>query len=109
MIREDKLEGVFPYLDDVSICGKNQAEHDKNLEHFIKMVAKRGLTCNKNKCVFSTRKLKILGSVIEDGKIKPDPERLRPLLEMSLPKDRKSLQRAMGFFSYYSHWIPRFS
>ena len=109
LIKEDQLEGVFPYLDYVTICGKNQAEHDKNFEHFMKMVAKRGLTCNRNKCVFSTRKLKILGSVIENGKIKPDPERLCPLLEMPLLKGKKSLQRAMGFFSYYSHWIPRFS
>ena len=34
---------------------------------------------NDRKCIFSTRKLDILGSVVEEGQISPDPKRLRPL------------------------------
>ena len=33
-VREEKLSGVFPYLDNISICGKDQAEHDANLKLF---------------------------------------------------------------------------
>lgn len=109
LIREEKLTGVFPYLDDVTICGKDQVEHDKNLELFMRAVSRRGLTCNVDKCAFSTSKISILGSVIENGNIRPDPERLRPLVDLPVPKDKKSLQRAMGFFSYYSGWIQNFS
>ena len=31
------------------------------------------------------------------------------LCYLPLPCEKKSLQRAMGFFSYYSKWIPNFS
>ena len=60
---------------------------------------------NESKCVFSTQKLAILGSIIEEGEIRPDPERMRPLRELPVPSDRKGLNQLLGFFSYYSQWI----
>ena len=48
----------------------------------------------------------MLRSVIEHGQIRPDPTRLRPLMNLPVPTEKKSLQRVMGFFSYYSKWIP---
>ena len=59
--------------------------------------------------VFSTQKLAILGSIIEEGDIGPDPERLRPLQVLPFPEDRKSLHQILGFFSYYSQWIRCYS
>ena len=39
-VDENNLKGVFPYLDDITICGKDQEEHDANLKSFLD-VAKR--------------------------------------------------------------------
>ena len=36
-------------------------------------------------------------------------ERLRPLRELPIPNDGKSLNRCLGMFSYYSQWIPHYS
>ena len=55
---------------------------------------------------FSTKRLPILGYEVE---IRPDPERLRPLRELPIPHDSKSMSRCLGLFSYYSRWIPAFS
>lgn len=100
---------TFAYLDNVYICGLNQEEHDRNLEQFLSAAKDFGWTFNENKCELSTRKLNILGSVVEHGTIKPDPERLRPLRELPLPHDSKSMKRVLGLFSHYSKWIPKFS
>ena len=51
----------------------------------------------------------ILGSIIEEGDIRPDPERLRPLQVLPVPEDRKSLCPILGFFPYYSQWIHCYS
>ena len=59
--------------------------------------------------MFKTRRLQALGAVIENGEIKPDPDRLRPLKELPIPIDTKSLKRTIGLFSYYAQWIPKFS
>ena len=109
IVAEEKLQGTFPYLDNVTICGRDQEEHDRRLKCFQDVASRRQITYNNDKCTFSTRKLAILGSIIEEGEIRPDPERLRPLQELPAPKDAKSLRRILGLFSYYSQWIQCYS
>ena len=108
-VHKEHLAGVFPYLDNLTICGKDQDEHDTNLELFLAAAKRRNMTYNDEKSVFSTRRLAILGCVVEEGEIHPDPEHLRPLQELPVPNSIKSLNRCKGLFSYYSQWIPGFS
>ena len=100
-IADEGLSDTFAYLDDVTICGKNQTEHDKNLHRFLDSAKRKNLVYNEKKCTFSTRKLNILESVICDGVIKPDPERLQSLRDMPPPHDLKSQKRVVGLFAYY--------
>ena len=108
-VLEEELSRVFPYLDNITICGRDQADHDANLKLFLKAAKRKNMTYNEGKSVFSTRCLAILGYIIEEGEIHPDPERLRPLWELPVPTDAKSLSRCKELLSYYSQWIPRFS
>ncbi|GFT42720.1 retrovirus-related Pol polyprotein from transposon opus [Trichonephila clavipes] len=80
IIEDEGLTLIYPFIDDVTVCGKDQKEHDENLEKFM-----------------------------TDGIIKPDPERLKPLRDMPVPKDSSALQRALGMFAHYCRWIPGFS
>ena len=108
-VDENDLEASFPYLDNVTICGKDQEDHDVNMEHFLEAAKRKNLCYNTEKCIFSTRRLPVFGYIIKEGTIRPDPERLRPLRKLPIPHDSKSMIRCLGLFSYYSQWIPRFS
>ena len=108
-VDENDLETSFPYLDNVTICGKDQEDHDANMEHFLEAAKRKNLCYNTEKCIFSTQRLPVFGYIIEEGTIRPDPDRLRPLRELPIPHDSKSMSRCLGLFSYYSQWIPRFS
>uniref|UniRef100_A0A5S6QP22 Reverse transcriptase domain-containing protein n=1 Tax=Trichuris muris TaxID=70415 RepID=A0A5S6QP22_TRIMR len=108
-IEHEKLEGTFAYLDDITICGVSKADHDKNLERFLNAARKWNFTFNEAKSTFSTTKLRILGYEIENGEIRPDPLRLQPLRDLPVPYDKKTLQRALGLFAYYSQWICNYS
>ncbi|XP_054259721.1 uncharacterized protein LOC128984427 [Macrosteles quadrilineatus] len=96
IITYEKLEGVQVYLDDVTICGNDQAEHDRNLSNFMKAVSKYNLTLNKHKCKFSTAMIHLLGYVICHKSIRPDPDRLQPLRDLPIPTNSNSLHRALG-------------
>ena len=52
-IYKENLAGVFPYLDNITICGKDQSEHDSNLECFLEAAKQKNMTYNDNKSVFS--------------------------------------------------------
>lgn len=109
LIKEEGLDGTFAYLDDVTICGMTREEHDTNLAKFLQAAKKRNIVYNEEKCRFSTERLNILGYVVENGVIRPDPERLKPLHDLPVPYDRKSLRRVLGLFAYYSQWIYDYS
>ena len=109
IIRLENLKGTYAYLDDITIGGCDETEHDENLKRFMAVAEKYNLTLNYDKCKFSLHSVNLLGYNIENKTIKPDPERLRPLRELPLPSDKQSLRRVLGFFSHYSKWIPQFS
>lgn len=109
IIKSEGLKGVYAFLDDVTVCGSSKVEHDQNLERFLQVVKKYNLTINKNKTSFSQNSIKLLGYLIENGTVKPDPVRLEPLIKLPLPKDSASLKRAIGMFAHYSKWISNFS
>ena len=34
-VENNSLKATYPYLDNITICGSNQTEHDENLEKFL--------------------------------------------------------------------------
>ena len=48
IIKREDLNGTYAYIDNVTICGQNQAEHALNLKEFMNSAVKYGLTLNKN-------------------------------------------------------------
>lgn len=109
IINEEHLQGTFAYLDDITVCGETQSDHDRNLLKFMECAKKYGLVINESKSVFSKESISILGHQVSYRIIKPDPDRMKPMLDLPAPKDRASLKRVLGCFAYYSKWIPRFS
>ncbi|KRX22741.1 Retrovirus-related Pol polyprotein from transposon 17.6 [Trichinella nelsoni] len=108
ILRVEKLKDTFVYVDNVTICGMNREEHDENLNRFREVAEKYNLTLNNDKCEFTKTQIKLLGHIIEQGTLKPDPERFRPLQHFPLPRNTASLQRVLRLFAAYSQWIPRF-
>ncbi|CAI9731049.1 Hypothetical predicted protein [Octopus vulgaris] len=93
-----KLRDTFPFIDNLTICEKDQNDHDMNLEKFEIAAKSEGLTMNEEKCVYSTT-LDFLGYRISHNTLSPDPERLAPLLNLPIPTDQKSLKRIVGVIS----------
>ena len=65
-------------------------------------------TLNKNKCVFATKSINLLKCYVSHGILQPGPDRVKPVLDLSLPKYSKELQYIVGMFSNYAQWKPQF-
>ena len=85
VIEENNLEDTFAYVDNITVCGMNQEEHDINLKALYETAKKRNMTFNPSKSIISTTSIKLLGYVISQGSIKPDPDRLKPLQNLPAP------------------------
>ena len=109
IIDKEALTGTWAFVDNITLGGKDQKEHDLNLKLFREAAARNNLTFNETKNVISVKEIDHIGYRISKGQIKPDPERLKPLKEMPPPTTLKSQKRVVGMFSYYSNWISNFS
>ena len=109
VIESHNLTGTFAYLDNITVVGKNQQEHDKNLQAFLDTAKALNLTFNDSKSIFSVNQISLLGYTISTGNIKPDAERFKPLIELPAPRNKKGKQRIVGMLAYNAKWIPCFS
>jgi len=109
VIADNDLNHTFAYLDNITIGGFDKADHDRHFKKFLDAASKINLTFNDTKSVVAVTEIDILGYRISQGSISPDPEHLRPLIELPIPKPSKELQRCLGMFAYYARWIRNFS
>jgi len=76
-------------MDDITVRGRTREEHDENLKCFVTEVKKCNITLTKS--VPTPPILKLLGYHISNGVLQPDPDRAKPLLELSVPNTGKEL------------------
>ncbi len=66
---------TFAYLDNVTVYGNTQQEHDATLCRFLE-AAKSKLTFNHDKSMISVTSVKLLGYLVSHGSVQADPEHL---------------------------------
>ncbi|KRY49099.1 Retrovirus-related Pol polyprotein from transposon gypsy [Trichinella britovi] len=87
---------TFVYVDNVTICGMNRKEHDEILNRFREVAEKYNLTLNNDKCEFTKTKIKLLGHIIEQGTLKPDPERFNLLQQFPFQEIQHHFEECSG-------------
>ena len=71
-IADKSLSYTIVYWDNITICGKNQEEHNENLNKFTEAAKKFNSIYNHNKCSSSNSTVDLLGYTISESTIKPD-------------------------------------
>ena len=109
------LPGVEVIADDILVfgCGDTQSDavknHDENLIRLLKRAQKVNLKLNKKKLKLKMSEVSYMGHILSAEGLKPDPEKVKAVLEMEKPKNVKELQRFQGFVTYLSKFAPHLS
>ena len=61
-IARHNLVNTFAYMDNLTVCGKDNKDHDENLDKLLTAAKADNLKLNKEKCIFSTTSIQLLGS-----------------------------------------------
>ncbi|GCB74559.1 hypothetical protein scyTo_0003650 [Scyliorhinus torazame] len=107
MVDQYRLRATFPYLDNVTICGHDQQDHDANLQHFLHTAKLLNLTIRRN--AFSAQPAE--PSLATSWKMEsegPTPTACALSWKFHSPHCPKELKRCLGFFSYYAQWVPNY-
>ena len=103
------LNGVVCIADDIVIHGKDIAEHDKNLETFLKRCEEVGLKLNKEKLTLRQPDVTFMGHIVSRAGLQTDPQKVSAIMQMAEPTDVSSLRRFLGTVNYLGKFLPNLS
>ncbi|GBM53839.1 Retrovirus-related Pol polyprotein from transposon 297 [Araneus ventricosus] len=89
------------YLDDIIVYAPNFQEHKLCLRKVLKCIQEAGLTLNSNKCSFGKKKLTILGHLVDEHGIYPDPQKTAAVTKFPVPENVSDVRNFLGLCSYY--------
>ena len=82
---------VVVYLDDILVFSKTTAEHSHHVRQVLQRLLENRLFVKAEKCVFSSPSVEFLGHVLEEGRVRADPGKVRAVEEWPRPADRTQL------------------
>ena len=92
-------------MDDLIIISEDFEQHLRLVEKVLKRLQEVGLKVNREKFEFACSSVTYLGYLLDKDGLRPDPERVKPVLNMPSPKNVKELRRVLGMFGWYSRFI----
>ncbi|XP_062557273.1 uncharacterized protein K02A2.6-like [Armigeres subalbatus] len=99
------LEYTVGYLDDILVGGRNEEEHQRNLQRTLQRLKKYGFTVRIEKCSFGMQQVKHLGQILDGSGIRPDPGKISAIVSMPPPHDVSSLRSYLGAINYYGKYV----
>ena len=99
----------FVYLDDVIIFGETLLEHNTRLREVFDKLRQFNLKIEPDKCEFLKTELKYLGHVVTGEGVKPDPEKVKAVIDFPTPQNTTDVKSFLGLAGYYRKFIPQFS
>uniref|UniRef100_A0A8C7X6F1 ribonuclease H n=1 Tax=Oryzias sinensis TaxID=183150 RepID=A0A8C7X6F1_9TELE len=100
------LEGVEVFMDDILVHGATMEEHDARLERVLRRIDSAGLKLNKEKCSLRQNQLRFLGHLIDKSGVRPDPEKVEAINQLTPPQNVQELKRVLGMVNYLGKYIP---
>jgi len=67
-----------------------------------------GLTANVKKCHFSFDRIKILGHVVQNGLICPDPDKVAAIASWPRPTNKTQLKSFLGLVNFVRSYVPNY-
>ena len=86
-------DGVIGITDDVVVHGKDDKEHDKCLQKFMRVTSEHPLVFNKDKCAVKQTSVVFFRCVYDANGAHPDPEKVITVHKMPEPQTTTQLQK----------------
>ena len=99
---------VFVIADNILVIGydKDRTDHNKAVYKVLRQCQDVNLKLNKDKCHFRCTSIPFFREVVSREGIQPDPQKIRALTKMPVPKNKKELQAFLGIINFLSKLSP---
>ena len=94
------ISRVITVHDDIIIAGKDTEEHNNVLKQVLKRVRLQNIKINRSKVQLRVNQVKYLGDIVTADR--PDPKKIKAIIDMPELHNRQDLQRLLGMVNYLS-------
>lgn len=102
-------DNVFIYLDDLLVISSTFDKHILLLKEVANFLKKANLTIGLKKSQFCFQELRYLGFIIGGGVLKTDPEKIKAIKQIKLPKNTREVRSFLGTAGWYRRFIKDFA
>ena len=100
------LEGVHRIADDILTNGETEFQHDGRLLTPLKTARMNNLSLNPDKIQFKSTDGKFFRHRLNPEGLKPDPEKVKAIIDMKPLQSMQSLQSFNGMVNYLRRFSP---
>ena len=100
------ISGVHVIADDLIIAAATKQEHDAILRKVLDRARDKGVCFNYDKIQFKVSEVEYMGNLVSSKGLKPDPKKVKAIVDMPTPTDVPSLQHLLGMIKYLAQYIP---
>ena len=99
------LDGVGCILDDIIVTGKDEEEHDRNLNKTLQRLEVYGFKVREKKCFFKQDSVEYFSYIVTAEGLAPSPKKVQAILEVEPPENVKGLRSFLGLVNYYDKFL----
>src|SRR6266498_2394865 len=92
---------VIVYLDDIIIFSQTMDEHLQYIRKVLEALRQAGLKLKLEKCEFAKKQFKYLGFIIREFGIKPDPEKVRAIVDQPVPTNQTQIRSFLEMIRFF--------
>ena len=109
----EKMIGEHPniivFQDDILIGAEQQQELTKLRQEVLSKLQMAEVVFNESKSIMETREVSFLGHILNEQGIRPDDTLIDRIKAISIPANRKELEKFLGLTQFYGRLIPNFA
>ncbi|MGH7974341.1 MAG: reverse transcriptase family protein, partial [bacterium] len=102
------FDKVRTFLDDLKLCTNDTFnDHLQQLDKVLRVLLNNNLSLNVKKCEWAVQSTEYLGFVFTTHGIKPQLSKVKSILQLQTPQNRKEIRHFVGLVNYYKQMWPK--
>jgi len=97
------------FINNILIATDTEEEHDELVEKVLEKLEENDLVVKPEKCKWKVREVEFLGVVIGPKGVEMQKEKVDEILNWSVHRNIKEVQKFLGLANYYRQFIKNFS
>ena len=103
------IPGIHIVADDIIVAAATVQEHDHILRQVLERAKDHNVRFNFDKLQLRVSEVKYLGTIITADGLKPDPDKVRAIMDIPTPTEKADVRRLLGMINFLASHIPNMS